>query len=155
MADKAIQDYYQKEYSHCFGCGPGNGEGWHIKSYWDGQESTCRLTPKECYTGGLPDVVYGGFIAAVMDCHSIATASAAKLHDDGFELGDRPLARFLTASLKVDYLMPTPVGKALELKAKAREVKGRKVTVAITLSAEGQMCARGEAILVALRQTDE
>ena len=32
------------------------------------------------------------------------------------------MPRFVTASLKVDYLSPTPVGKELELRAKVEEI---------------------------------
>ncbi len=152
MTGKAIQDYYPEEFAHCFGCGPNNKNGWQIKSYWEGEESVCHFTPKPFYTGGSPGNAYGGFIASLIDCHSAATAAAAKLIEDGFKLGDRPLYRFVTASLKVDYLKPTPMGTVLEVKGRVKEIKGRKVTVAVTLSAEGAVCARGEALMVQLRE---
>jgi acyl-coenzyme A thioesterase PaaI-like protein len=152
MANKAIQDYYPEEFAHCFGCGPRNEDGWRIKSYWDGEESVCHFTPRPCYTGGSPGNAYGGFIASLIDCHGAATAAAAKMREGGFQLGDRPLYRFVTASLKVDYLKPTPMGTVLELKGKAKEIKGRKVIVTVTMSAEGQVCAQGEVVMVQLRE---
>lgn len=60
---------------------------------------------------------------------------------------DPPL-RFLTGSLHVDYLRPTPLGVPLEVRAHAKEIKGRKVVVAATLSAEGGVCARGEVVAI-------
>ena len=60
---------------------------------------------------------------------------------------DLPL-RFVTASLHVDYLRPTPLGVPLEIRAKVKESKGRKVVVTATLSAEGEICARGEVVAV-------
>ena len=148
MTDKAIQDYYPEEFAHCYGCGPLNTEGMQIKSYWHGEESTCQFTPKACYSGGFPGNAYGGLISSLIDCHAAATATAAKLKDDGFSLEDRPAYRFVTASLKVDYLKPTPLEKVLELKARAVEISGRKVIVSVTLAAGNEICATGECIMV-------
>jgi len=59
-----------------------------------------------------------------------------------------PPLRFLTASLHVDYLRPAPLGVPLKVRARAREIKGRKVIVEAALSAEGEVCARGEVVAV-------
>jgi acyl-coenzyme A thioesterase PaaI-like protein len=150
MKEKAIQDYYPDEFAHCFGCGRLNQDGLHIKSYWDKEESVCHYTPKPFFTGGVPGYLYGGLLASLIDCHASATASAVKMRDEGLTPDGRPLSRFVTASLKVDYLKPTPVGKVLELRGKVKEMKNRKAIVAVTLSAEGEICAQGELVLVAL-----
>lgn len=154
MADKAFQDYYLEEFAHCYGCGRLNRNGLHLKSYWDGEETVCRFTPDSRYTGGFPGNVYGGLISSLIDCHAAATASAARLREDGFSLGDRPFSRFVTASLKVDFLRPTPMGEGLEVRGKVKEIKGRKVTISLTLSAAGDICARGEAVMVQLPGSD-
>jgi len=151
MENKAFQDYYLDEYAHCYGCGRLNQDGLQIKSYWDGEESVCHYTPQPYYSGGVPGFAYGGIIASLIDCHGAATASAAKLREEGFALGEKPLPRFVAASLKVDYLKPTPLGISLELRGRILEIKGRKVTVSVTLSAEGVICAKGEEILVQLQ----
>ena len=152
MTVKAFQDYYPDEFAHCYGCGRLNQEGLQIKSSWEGEESVCHYTPRSYYTGGFPGYIYGGLIASLMDCHSAATASAAKLREEGFSLDDRPLSRFVSASLKVDFLKPTPMGKILELRGRVKEIKERKVIVSVTLSAEGEIHAKGEAVLVQLRE---
>jgi len=149
---KAIQDDYPDEFAHCYGCGRLNPEGLHIKSYWDGEECVSHYTPKPYYTGGVPGFAYGGFIASLLDCHNSATASAAQLRETGFPAEQRPPSRFVAASLKVDFLKPTPMGKVLELRGKAKEIKGRKVVVTVTLSAEGEVRARGESVLVQLTE---
>lgn len=59
-----------------------------------------------------------------------------------------PPLRFVTASLHVDYLRPTPVGVPLEVRGRVKEIKGRKVVVDATLSAEGEVCARGQVVAV-------
>jgi acyl-CoA thioesterase FadM len=63
-------------------------------------------------------------------------------------MGTEPVLRFVTASLKVDYLKPTPLGVPLEIRGKATEIKGRKVVVSATISAGGAVCVRGEVVAV-------
>jgi acyl-coenzyme A thioesterase PaaI-like protein len=150
MTVKAIQDFYVDEFAHCYGCGRLNKDGLQIKSRWEGEESVCQYTPMPKYSGGFPGNVYGGFIASLIDCHSAATASAAKLREEGFSLEDHPLSRFVSASLKVDYLKPTPMGAVLELRGRVKEIKGRKVTISVTVSAEGEIRAKGEVLLLQL-----
>jgi acyl-coenzyme A thioesterase PaaI-like protein len=152
MTVKAFQDYYPDEFSNCYGCGRLNREGLQIKSSWDGEESICYYTPRSYHTGGFPGYIYGGLIASLIDCHSSATASAAKLREGGFSLDDRPLPRFVAASLKVDFLKPTPMGKVLELRGRIKEIKERKVVVSVTLSAEGEICAKGETVVVQIKE---
>ena len=88
-----------------------------------------------------------------MDCHAAGTAAAARLREDGFSLGDQSLSRFVTASLKVDFLKPTPMGKAVEVRGRVKEIKDTKVIVVITLSVEGKVCAQGEAVMVQLPES--
>jgi len=47
---------------------------------------------------------------------------------------DPPL-RYVTASLHVDYLKPTPIDGELELRGRVKEIKGRKVIVETTVYA--------------------
>ena len=56
--------------------------------------------------------------------------------------------RFLTASLHVDYLLPTPLNGPLEVRGSVKEIKGRKVVVESRLIAGGQVCAKGEVVAV-------
>lgn len=147
---KAIQDYYSDEYAHCFGCGRLNIDGMQIKTYWNGEESVCHVMPKPYFTGGFPGYLYGGLIASLIDCHGAATASAAKLSEKVFALDDQPLLRFVTVSVKVDYLKPTPMGKMLELRGRIGEIRARKVIVNVTLSDRGDIRALGEVTLVPL-----
>ncbi len=143
MAEKAFQDYYPDELSRCYGCGRLNEHGLQIKSYWDGDESVCVFQPKPYHTA-MPGYLYGGLIASLIDCHSTGTAAAAMRRAEGGDLESGPLPRFVTASLHVDYLKPTPIDSPLEIRASVKENKGRKVIVISTLSAKGEIRARGE-----------
>jgi acyl-coenzyme A thioesterase PaaI-like protein len=147
MPAKAFQDYYPDSMAYCYGCGRLNEQGHQIKSYWEGEESICTFLPKP-YHIAIPGFVYGGLIASLIDCHSTGTAAAAAYRAQGRDMDSDPPLRFLTASLHVDYLRPTPLGMPLQLRGWVKEIKGRKVVVESTLSAEGQICARGQVVAV-------
>jgi acyl-coenzyme A thioesterase PaaI-like protein len=147
MKQKAFQDYYPADLSHCYGCGRLNEHGLQIKSFWDEEESVATFTPRPYHTA-IPGYVYGGLIASLIDCHGTGTAAAAAYLAEGREMDTKPAFRYVTASLKVDFLLPTPMGVPLEIRGSVKEIKGRKVVVAVTLTAEDKVCARGEVIAV-------
>ena len=147
MTEKAFQDYYPDSMSYCYGCGRLNEHGLQIKSYWEGDESVCIFQPRP-YHIAVPGYVYGGLIASLIDCHGTGTAAAAAYRADSRPMDTEPPLRFLTASLHVDYLKPTPLGVPLEVRGRVKEVKGRKVVVSATISAQSEICARGEVIAV-------
>ncbi len=151
MEQKAFQDYYPELLSHCYGCGRLNEHGHQIKSYWDGDESVCVFEPRPYHTA-VPGYVYGGLIASLIDCHSTGMAAAAAYRAEGRQMDTEPAFRFLTASLHVDYLRPTPIDGPLEVRGKVKEIKGRKVVIMTTLSARGEVCARGEVVAVQVPQ---
>lgn len=147
MEQKAFQDYYPEFFARCYGCGRLNEHGLQIKSYWEGDETVCIFQPRPYHTA-IPGFVYGGLIASLIDCHSTGSAAAAAYQAEGRPIDSLPAFRFLTASLHVDYLQPTPIDAPLELRSRIKEIKGRKVIVETTLSARGEVCARGEVIAV-------
>jgi len=147
MTETAFQDFYPDDVSRCYGCGRLNDRGLHIRTFWEGEESVTRFTPQPWHTA-VPGMVYGGLLASLIDCHSTGTAAAAAYRAQGREPGTEPALRFVTASLKVDYLRPTPLGPELVIRGRVREVKGRKVVVESTLSADGEACVRGEVVAV-------
>ena len=151
MNQKSFQDYYPDHLAYCYGCGRLNQHGLQVKSYWEGDETVCRFQPKP-YHLAIPGYVYGGLIASLIDCHCTGTAAAASYRAEGRAMDTDPPLRFVTASLHVDYLRPTPLGVTLEVRASVKELKGRKVVMAATVSAEGEVCARGE--VVAVRMPD-
>jgi acyl-coenzyme A thioesterase PaaI-like protein len=147
MSQKAFQDFYPEALSHCYGCGRLNRHGLQIKSYWDGEETVAIFQPRPYHTG-VPGYAYGGLIASIIDCHCIGTASAAAYRSENRNMKTEPPLQFVTASLRVDYLRPTPLGVPLEVRGKVGEIKGRKVVVAATVLAKEEVCARGEVIAV-------
>ena len=147
MNRQAFQDLYPEEFCHCYGCGTLNEHGLKIKSYWDGAEAVAIFEPRAYHTG-VSGYVYGGLIASLIDCHCIGTAAAAKHRTENPKQTAETLPRFVTAALHVDYLRPTPLGVPLEVRARVEQIKERKVVVAATLSAESEICARGQVVAV-------
>ncbi len=147
MTEKAFQDYYDDQVSLCYGCGRLNEHGLRIKSFWEGDRSVCTFYPKPYHTA-IPGYVYGGLIASLIDCHSTGTAAAAQYRQEGRSMDSEPKLRFLTASLHVDFLKPTPIEGPLVLRSSIKEIKGRKVVVETELTVDGVVCAKGEVVAV-------
>jgi len=147
MTEPAIQDRYPDDVAHCYGCGRLNEHGLHLRSFVEGEETVCRFRPHPFHTA-VPGFVYGGLVASLIDCHATGTAAAAAYRAEGRAMGTEPSHRFVTASLHVDYLRPTPIDAELELRARVAELRGRKVIVAVTLAAAGVVTAKGEVVCV-------
>lgn len=152
MKIKPIQDYYPDDVAHCYGCGRLNEHGHQIKSFWDGDETVAHFTPKEYHTA-IPGSVYGGLLASLIDCHGTGTAALAAYRAENREPDTLPAFRFVTASLQVDYLKPTPLGVELELHGKILEIKGRKVITEITVAANGEITVRGKVVAVQMPES--
>lgn len=149
-SNPAIQDLYPEHLAHCYGCGRLNEHGHHIRTFQDGEQTVSEFMPDASHIA-VPGFVYGGVIASLIDCHSTATAAAAMAEASQQPLlgpGARTPPRFVTGSLHVDYLRPTPLGEALVVRGKAREIRGRKVIVESTVYAGGVATARGEVVAV-------
>jgi len=150
---KAIQDFYPEEFAHCYGCGPANAQGLHLKSYVDGNETVARFKPADIYSGGYPGHVYGGMIASLLDCHGTASAAAFAHRERGLEMGqgEEPI-RFVTASLRIEYKRPTPLGVELVIRGSLSSLDGRKAIVALSLSADDELCASAEMLAIEYRR---
>ncbi len=145
MAETAIQSTYPDDVAHCYGCGRLNEAGHQLQSIPNGEGTQARFTPRPEHTA-IPGYVYGGLIASLIDCHGTGTASwAARTADD-------PAPRFVTGTLEVKYVAPTPLGPELVLDATVAEKSARKVVVEVTVKAEGTVTAKGR--VVAVRMPD-
>ena len=147
--NKAFQDFYSDQMSHCYGCGRLNDTGMKLKSYWNEDETTniARFTPKP-YHIAFPGYEYGGLLASLIDCHGTGTAAAAAYKSEGRKMDTQPELRYVTASIHVDYIKPTPINQELELIGRVKEIKGKKVIVEVKLYASGELCVKGEVIAI-------
>ena len=152
MASIPFQDQYLDARADCWGCGRNNPEGLYIKSVWDGDEAVAHYRPRPNQTGHK-GVVNGGLLATLIDCHSIGLAMAYAHRKEGREIGTLPLITYVTASLTVDYLKPTPLtDQPLELRARVAQVDCRKTHVDCLVLADGVETARGQVLGVRIEE---
>jgi len=147
MSRKAIQDEWPEWSSACWGCGRNNDNGLQLKSFWDGDETVAHWEPKP-YHLAFPGVLCGGIIATLIDCHATNTANATAYKLKGRDIGSRPQKGYVTGSLYIKYLKPTPVNNSVTLRAKVKEVKGRKITVICSLYSKDVECVKGEVVAI-------
>jgi acyl-coenzyme A thioesterase PaaI-like protein len=147
MNSEAFQDYYPDHMAYCYGCGRLNDQGYHIRSLWDGEESVCHFLPEAKHIA-IPGYVYGGLLASLIDCHGTGTAAAAGYRAEARPMDSEPALRYLTASLHVDYLKPTPLGVTLEVRGIVQSVEGRRVTIDEWITASGEVTVRGKLVAV-------
>jgi acyl-coenzyme A thioesterase PaaI-like protein len=145
-----IQDFYPDHFALCYGCGRLNEHGMQLKTAWDGDETVTRYKP-ESYHTAIQGFVYGGLLASLIDCHGTGSASLALAREQGIELAEFNAPRCVTASLKVEYLKPTPITGSIVIRGKIKELKGRKVTVEAELSVDGVVCVIGEILAIQIR----
>ena len=115
MHPTSLQDTTAPE-GVCFGCGSSNHHGLHIKSHWheDGVHVVAEHLPDAKYCG-WPDLVYGGLIAMLVDCHSNWTAMAYHYRNEQREPGSLPRIDCVTGNLGIKFIKPTPMGVPLTL----------------------------------------
>ncbi|HEU4341988.1 MAG TPA: PaaI family thioesterase [Candidatus Binatia bacterium] len=144
MAEPAFQD--QGSVHHCHGCGADNEKGLQLKSYWEGDDAVATWKAQPHHCGGSKDIVNGGIIASLIDCHSLNLAIARAYRAEGRPIGSAPPIGYVTRQLSVSYPRPAPIGEPLQLRAHLTKIDGRKAWVSCTLSAGGQVCATGEVL---------
>jgi len=148
----AFQDIFTGSTSHCWGCGCNNQYGLQLKSYWaeDGEGTICVWRPQAHHTAAWPDILSGGIIASLIDCHSVCTAMMVAHRDENVAWSSEPAIIYITASLQVQYLKPTSMAHPVTLRATVREQTERKMRVECSVFSQDEVCARGEVIAVRL-----
>ncbi|MDW0110287.1 PaaI family thioesterase [Sporosarcina aquimarina] len=146
----AIQDRYPDDFSWCYGCGRLNKKGHQFKTGWDGDQTVTYYEPEPDHTA-IPGFVYGGIIASLIDCHGTGSAALALHRKNGYEPDSEELPpRFVTASLSVNYVKPTPQGTLLKAIGTIEEVHPKKFKVTVEVLADGERCATGEVVAVVM-----
>ncbi len=146
----AIQDKYADDYAWCYGCGRLNEHGLHLRTGWEGERTVTVYHPREEHTA-IPGFVYGGLIASMIDCHGTGSAALALHRNNGHEPEDNvEPPRFVTASLHIDFVKPTPMGTALQAIGIPEEIHPKKWCISIEVYAEDVCCAKGEVVAVVM-----
>lgn len=153
VVKQAIQDDYPDDYAWCYGCGRLNDAGHHFRTGWQGERTLTVYTPLPEQMA-LPGYVYGGVIASLVDCHGTGSAALALHRKNGHEPGDgSEPPRFVTASLQVNYLKPTPEGMPLKAIGTVEEIHPKKWKIHTEVYANDVLCARGEVVAVVMPDT--
>ena len=141
-----FQDFMQGNV--CFGCGKDNHEGLKIKSFWDNaEESVCIWESREKYHGWV-NILNGGIMATLVDCHCMCTAMAHAYRMEERGLNTEPVYKYATGTLSIKYLKPTSNNHPVELRAKVTEVKGRKTVLTCAIFSQGEKTAEAEVVAI-------
>ena len=130
----------------CFGCGPANPNGLHVRSFEQGDELVAEWTPAPRYEA-FPGVLNGGIIGALLDCHSNWTAAWHLMRQSG--AASPPCT--VTADYAIKLLRPTPTTGPIHLKARVVESSTDLATVEAELSAGGKVSAICRGTFVAVK----
>lgn len=150
---KAIQDEYPDDFSYCYGCGRLNKGGHHFRTGWQDDQTVTIFTPEPEHIA-IPAFVYGGIVASLIDCHGTGSAALALHRKNGHEVGEGSVPpRFVTASLNVEFVKPTPHGVPLKAVGSVEEIHPKKWKVKTEVFANGVLCAQGEVVAVVMPKT--
>ena len=145
MSEKSLQEYYAPN-NACFGCGPANPDGLHIRSFAKNGEVVAEWKPEQKYEA-FPGVLNGGIIGALLDCHSNWTATYHLMRARGT---DRPPTT-VTLDYAVRFRRPTPSGEPIRLSARVVESASDRATVEARLEAGGEVTATCRGTFVAVQ----
>lgn len=133
--------------SICFGCGPANSKGLRIQSFVEGDKVVARWQAEEHHQA-FPNVLNGGIIGALLDCHANWTAAWTLMKN---KAADHPPCT-VTAEYSIRLKKPTPTqDKEILLEAWPIESDDRKAKIAAELKVDGELCASCEGLFVAVK----
>lgn len=146
--DLSLQERYGA-HTICFGCGPSNPKGLHIRSFPDPDKPGDVIAEwlPEKYHEAFPGILNGGIIGTLMDCHSNWTAAN---HLMGQRRTDKPPTT-VTADYHIRMLKPTPTDGPVRLRAWVVESEDDRATVEGTLEVGGVVTATCRGTFVAVR----
>jgi acyl-coenzyme A thioesterase PaaI-like protein len=144
--EKSLQEKYAPN-NACFGCGPANPEGLHIRSFPKNGEVVAEWKPEKKYEA-FPGVLNGGIIGALLDCHCNWTAAYHLMK----ESGESRAPCTVTAEYAIKLLRPTPTAGPVYLSAKVIDSSADRATVEGALSASGKICATCRGVFVSVKE---
>ena len=145
MDGPSLQERYAPR-NACFGCGPANQEGLHVRSFVQGDECVAEWTPGPQHEA-FPGILNGGIIGTLLDCHANWTAA--------YHLMRRANAPTppctVTAEYAVRLLRPTPTAGPIELAARPVSLGDDRAVIEAELRAGGKVCATLRGTFVAVK----
>ena len=144
--ERSLQEEFAPA-SICFGCGPANEKGLHIRSFAEGDEYVAEFHAEPQHQA-FPGILNGGIIGALLDCHS----NWAAAHHLMKQRGEDKTPCTVTAEFHVKLLRPTPIEGPITLKARVVESSEDRATVAAELIAGGKVCDTCRGVFVAVKE---
>ena len=148
MNERSLQEIFAP-HGRCFGCGPTNDKGLRIRSLAESAESDahvlCDFVP-ERHHEAFENVLNGGIIGTILDCHMNWTAIHHLMRKQG--LDHAPCT--VTAEFKVALKRPTPIGP-VHVDARVVSSTDDRATVEATMTANGKVTAIGTGTFVAVK----
>ena len=152
MTEVSLQERFSPA-SMCFGCGPANTQGLRIASF-EAEPGGPDTHPGELVATWQPlphhaafdDILNGGIIGSLLDCHSNWTAAIHLMH----ETGAAGPPGCVTAEMTVRFRRPTPTETPVRLRAWPVNVDGSRVVVDAELLSGGIVTATCHATFVAV-----
>ncbi len=148
MSDLSLQDRYGPQ-SVCFGCGPANPDGLHIKSRPapdNDDELVAEWMPQKRYEA-FDGYLNGGIIGTLLDCHCNWTAAYHLMKRAG--TAHPPFT--VTAEYTIKMRRPTPADQPVHLRARVVESGDDRAVVEGSLEAGGLVTATCRGVFVAVR----
>ncbi|HYW74800.1 MAG TPA: PaaI family thioesterase [Pyrinomonadaceae bacterium] len=145
MSEKSLQETYAPQMA-CFGCGPANEEGLHIRSFPQSDEVVATFSP-ETYQEAFPGMLSGGIIGTLLDCHCNWTAAYHLMKQAGAEHPPCTVTADYTITLK----RPTPTDQPVQLRARVIESSEDRAVVEGELIAHDKVTATCRGTFVAVK----
>lgn len=130
----------------CFGCGPANEQGLHIRSFPEGEEVVAEWQPQKQYEA-FEGMLSGGIIGTLLDCHCNWTAAYHLMNRNQLE---KPPCT-VTADYTIKLFRPTPTDRSIKLRARVVESSDEKAIVEGELIAHDKVTATCRGTFVAVR----
>ena len=143
--NKSLQETYAPS-NACFGCGPANPTGLHVRSFVDGNEVVAEWQPGQQYEA-FPGVLNGGIIGSLLDCHCNWAATWHLMQKSGSE---KPPCT-VTADYSIKLLRPTPTDQKIKLLARVIESTDDRAVVEGELIAHDKVTATCRGTFVAVK----
>ena len=142
----SLQEQYAPQ-SICFGCGPANKEGLHLKSHVQDDIVTANFTPAP-HHHAFPNVLCGGIIGTLLDCHCNWAACYFLMKDQN--LNHPPCT--VTADYAIKLKRPIPMDTPLVVYAILDSIEGSKAIIKGRITIDEKVYATCNATFVAVKQ---
>lgn len=145
MNEKSLQETYAPN-NTCFGCGPVNPKGLHIRSFVQGDQVVAEWHAQKHHEA-FAGVLNGGIIGTLLDCHCNWTAAWHLMQ----KTGAKSLPCTVTASYSITLKRPTPSEGPIELRAHVVSSSEDRAEVEGELIAGGKVCDTCRGTFVAVK----